>query len=77
MALSESLIDIALRELDSTVCVCGASKRRTRGFCRDCYFVLPAGLRRGLYLTLSDGYAEAHDECKDWLKINTERIPRC
>jgi len=76
MALSESLIDIALRELDSTTCVCGEGKKRKESFCRKCYFALPRGLRNRLYLTISDGYAEIYDQCKDWLKENTERIPR-
>ena len=76
MALSESLIDIALRELGSDTCICGSRKARGQSFCRECFFALPQGLRNRLYLTISEGYAEVHDEAKDYLKIETERIPR-
>lgn len=69
MPLSESLIQIAIRELNALFCFCGGQKEPTRSFCRRCYFLLPNKLRRGLYKTLSDGYAEHYDACKDWLRI--------
>lgn len=74
--ITESLVATALRELDSTTCACGGQKRRGNSFCLTCYYALPQELRQRLYKALSDGYAQAYDEAKDWLRINTERIPR-
>jgi hypothetical protein len=76
MPLSESLVDIAWRELFSAVCVCGAAKKPHQSFCRECYFALPKGLRNRLYLSMSEGYAEIYDEAKDFLKIETDRCRR-
>lgn len=71
MPLTESLVDIALRELDSTTCVCGATKRRRNSFCSKCFYRLPRGLRNRLYRTVAEGYAEIYDEAKDYLKAGT------
>ncbi len=76
MALSESLTDIAIRELASIVCICGGSKREKQSFCWGCYQALPVRLRSRLYMTYSAGYAELYDEAKDFLKIETDRIRR-
>ena len=70
----ESLVQTALRELSSLTCGCGEPKLRNRSFCSGCYFALPPNLRGSLYKTILDGYAEAYDEAKDWLRINTERL---
>ena len=76
MALSESLVDIALRELGSNVCICGAEKRPQQSFCRPCYFALPRRMQSELYKPMSEGYAEIYDEAKDYLKIETDRIKK-
>jgi len=69
MALTESLNQIAVRELADPFCFCGASKEPNKSFCRRCFFLLPAKLQRGLYKMLSEGYAQNYDSCKDWLRI--------
>jgi hypothetical protein len=70
----ESLLQTAVRELASNQCVCGEAKRPKQSFCGACYYSLPRELRNRLYKTLRDGYPEAYDEAKDWLKINTHRL---
>ncbi len=72
--MAESLIQTALRELDSEICLCGKRKKKRESFCRDCYFSLPQGLRNRLYRTMSEGYAEIYDLAKDYLKYETDRI---
>ncbi len=74
MPLTPSLHQLALTALGSERCLCGALKQRGKSFCRECYFALPQNLRRSLYFTMSEGYAEAWDEAKDWLRMNTERL---
>jgi hypothetical protein len=69
MALSESLRQTAVRELDAPFCFCGGTKEPKRSFCQRCFSLLPIKLQRGLYQMLSEGYAEHYDSCKDWLRI--------
>lgn len=73
---SESLRDIAWRELRSEVCICGSHKQEGRSFCYGCFSLLPGNLKRNLWRSLSDGYAGFYDEACTFLKAETERIPR-
>jgi hypothetical protein len=73
MALTKSLIQIALDDLQSVVCFCGAKKAAKQSFCRACYFALPASLRSQLYKHISDGYAEIYDEAKTFIQCETNR----
>ena len=70
----DSMVQIALKELEAEKCVCGAEKQKRQSFCRKCYLALPQKLRSELYKPMSDGYAEVHEEAKDWLRINTDRL---
>jgi len=74
--MNESLDAQALRELGGMVCACGAKKERNHSFCRECYFALPPEVRKTLFKRLNDGYANAWDDAKEWLKGNTERLDR-
>ena len=72
MPLTKSLIQIALDNLESTVCPsCGNLKPKRKSFCGPCYWKLPKPTRIALYKPMSEGYAEIYDEALDWLKINT------
>ncbi len=69
----ESLMQEAVRELGAVRCAsCGGAKARGKSFCGACWYALPEGLRRGLWKTLSEGYATAYDEAKEWLRVNTK-----
>jgi hypothetical protein len=74
--LTPSLHQLAVEALDSRACLCGAKKDRGNSFCHGCYFALPKEMRNALYRALRDGYAEAWDEARDWLRINTTRLQR-
>jgi len=75
MAMPESLQQEALRNLtESEVCVCGSHKRKKMSFCYECYMALPWNLRRGLYKTISEGYAIAWDEARTYLQAETDRV---
>jgi len=73
MPLSESLVDEAWRVLMDDRCVCGARKRQRMSFCFPCYSVLPAKMKRDLYKTFSEGYAEIWDEARCYLREQTDR----
>lgn len=49
-----------LAELGGIRCRCGRSKRPRATFCLDCYWSLPALLRRALYRGIGEGYEEAY-----------------
>lgn len=69
--LSESLDQQALRELGELKCSgCGNAKQRGRTFCVACYKRLPANLRSALYKSFGNGYTQAWDESRDWLRDN-------
>ncbi len=70
----KSLLRIALDELESTTCVCGNRKQSRQSFCKPCYFALPPNVRRDLYKTISDGYAEIYDRAKEYLRVETDRL---
>lgn len=71
-----SLVQEALKELDSTICYCGAEKPKGRSFCRRCYFSLSPQMQRDLYKHISDGYAEIWDSARDFLRIEANIPPR-
>lgn len=69
---TRSLRQIAVESLASTECPnCHGTKNREQPFCSRCYFSLPKSKQFALYKTLSDGYVEAWDEAREWLKGNT------
>lgn len=71
MGLSESLNARAIRELGEAVCpACENPKKPGVSFCWDCYRALPNDLRLALGHTMSDDYATAYDEAKEWLRVN-------
>jgi hypothetical protein len=57
-----------VRELQSDICHCGSDKKPNTTFCTKCYFRLPHGMRQALYRRLGDGYADAVQEAKDFLR---------
>jgi len=70
MALTESLQAQAIRELGEMTCQgCGGAKLRKHSFCGRCYMALPERMRRSLYSTLSENYANNYDDAKTWLKV--------
>jgi hypothetical protein len=74
--LAKSLKDLAFEALQSMVCLCGTRKQQGRSFCYGCFNLLPGNLKRNLWRSLHDGYAEVWDEACTFLKAETERIPR-
>ena len=74
MPLSESLVDVAWKELASDICVCGGRKVPKQSFFRACYFSLPKELRLDLYKPMSEGYAEIYDQAKTYLRAETDRM---
>ena len=71
-----SLVQIALQELDGTVCYCGARKSKGKSFCARCFFSLPKKMQGDLYKHISDGYAEIWDEARDFLRVQANIPPR-
>ncbi len=69
---TESLLGEAIRELSALRCACGAAKRHGHSFCYACFHSLPVNLRRELWRPLSEGYAEAYVEAKEWLRTHTK-----
>jgi len=71
--MRESLAAEAIRETDGAECAaCGSPKRRGHAFCPSCFHALPGDLRRALWKTISEGYALAYDEAKQWLRVNAK-----
>lgn len=69
---TRSLRQIAVDSLASTECPnCHGVKREKQSFCSRCYFTLPKPMQFALYKMLSDGYVDAWDEAREWLKGNT------
>lgn len=59
----------ALEILGSSVCrACGAPKDARFAFCRECYYALPAELRRNLWKPLWKGFDEAYAEAARFLE---------
>jgi hypothetical protein len=59
---------LTVRELGSTLCRCGATKRKGRTFCATCYYRLPQDLRCDLYKRLAEGYLDAYAAAVEYLK---------
>jgi len=76
MADTRRLKDIVEEALHSLVCICGGEKEPTRSFCIACYKALPASLRTSLNISSGNTFYQVWDECADYLKIETDRIPR-
>jgi hypothetical protein len=74
MALSKSARQLALDDLMSHGCKCGAMKQPKQSFCKDCYYALPHGMQMALYKTWGDGYEEAYDNACTYLQANTDRF---
>jgi len=74
MSLTPSLRQEADLALASDACLCGAIKKRGQSFCAPCYFALPKELRYQCFSLTGQGYAEAWDEARDWLRYNTNRL---
>jgi len=69
--LSISLTKQATDALDSaSCCFCSKSKGKGKAFCSKCYYRLPEGLRKSLWKGFSEGYVDAWDEAKEWLRLN-------
>ena len=51
-----------LADLKATVCRCGASKSYGKSFCHQCYYALPAPMRKALYRRVGLGYAAAYED---------------
>lgn len=65
----KSADELYLDELESVTCsVCGKKKQRNHTFCKSCYYHLPPLMRLALYRRLNDGYEEAVDAAKEYLK---------
>ncbi len=68
--LTPSLKRIAVEALQSVFCACGKPKLKAQSLCIACYRALPFEMKRGLYRTFSEGYAERYDEAVEWLRQN-------
>ena len=72
--LSENdLKRLALFDLNSPTCRCGASKDKGRSTCRKCYYSLPAPMRQALHQRLGKGYEAAYVQALEFL-IGAGRI---
>ncbi|MGH9767211.1 MAG: hypothetical protein ACREAB_07230 [Blastocatellia bacterium] len=63
---------LALRELQTRTCYCGAEKREGQTFCRAEYFKLTPALRRALYNRIGQGYKEACQDAREYLYKRTK-----
>jgi hypothetical protein len=65
---------LSLRErvqgwLDALTCpVCKKSKEKGKPFCLSCFHLLPTHLKKKMYLSWADGFAEHADEAREELK---------
>lgn len=75
MALIESPKQRAFREFMSTkCCVCQRNKPAKNGFCSRCYYSLPKAMQRALWQRFLEGYEEAHEVARNWLKQERRAI---
>jgi hypothetical protein len=58
---------LAVKELQSETCYCGAKKRGMQTFCRKDYYALPPKMRQALYNRIGEGYEEAYQEARKYL----------
>lgn len=67
--MAESLRQRVQRWLDSMTCpACGKGKEKDKPFCLSCFRLLPDNMKKSLYRTWSNGFAEACDEAHEELK---------
>ena len=55
------------RELKSSECFCGKSKKPRHSFCVGCYRELPRDKQKNLYQKIGEGYELAYEEAVKWL----------
>ena len=56
-------------ELESRECPhCSGRKDRQCTFCRRCYYRLPTSLRSPLYKRIGEGYEQAYEAAREFLK---------
>jgi hypothetical protein len=58
---------LAVKELGSETCYCGARKRSMQTFCRAEYYALPVEMRHALYDRIGAGYKEAYQSAREHL----------
>lgn len=58
---------LAVKELKSETCYCGAKKASMQTFCRAEYSALPRKMRSAIYNRIGDGYEEAYQEARKYL----------
>jgi hypothetical protein len=58
---------LAVKELVSETCHCGARKQSRNTFCRREYFALPPAMRQALYNRIGEGYEEAYQAARQFL----------
>lgn len=58
---------LAVKELQSETCYCGAKKESGQTFCKREYFALPQKKRRALYNRIGEGYEEAYRDAREYL----------
>lgn len=64
---SKSWDVLAVKELGSEECYCGAKKRSMQTFCRAEYYALPVEMRMALYNRIGNGYKEAYQDAREFL----------
>lgn len=69
-------IAMALQNLKSTQCVCGAKKVPMQSLCRACFYSLPKGAQNALYRKVGQGYEKAYESAclilQDIGRVKTE-----
>lgn len=58
---------LAIVELKSEACYCGARKASLQTFCRREYYSLPVRMRHALYNRIGQGYEEAYQAARKYL----------
>lgn len=58
-----------VRELEGRKCFCGARKAPMSTFCSSDYFALPKAMRDALYNRIGEGYEQAYETAREFLKV--------
>lgn len=64
---------LALKELQSEQCYCGAEKKSMQTFCAAEYFALPPKKRAALYNRIGEGYKESYQDARAFLWRRSEK----
>ena len=64
---------LAVKELQGTVCFCGATKQSMQTFCKADYYRLPPAKRQALYNRIGQGYEEAYHAARRFLHAKQNR----